>query len=290
MKYRALAESLIPVAETTRKYFMGAEGAKRFRAEEAIAQTSSYRPTLLADSHDGSLLAIEVNQGAYTDALDRLVVECVSQGLPIRLFVASPAGAPATAVVELVRKAKARGIGVVEVAGKNVQRILPALSLSLFGLQPINTKKYPKRYRGALSQAEETFRNGDPVKGCSRLYDLIEECSREVAIELDRVGLWRSVPVPPKRQVRWFKKHPWANVLEYVGEHGDFAAIRGSKLQITKPLWSRIRGLTSHRNEAGHEPTTSDERKQRDRELKTRFEHALDTFADLVRACPTVAK
>jgi len=134
MKYRALAETLIPIAEAVRKYFMDAEGAKRFRAEEAIAPSSSYRPTLLADSHDRSLLAIEVNQGVYTDVLDRLVVECVSQGLPIRLFVASPAGGPATSVVELVRKARVRGIGVVEVAGKSVQRILPALSLSLFGL------------------------------------------------------------------------------------------------------------------------------------------------------------
>lgn len=290
MKYRALAESLIPVAEATRRYFMDGEGAKRFRAEEAIAPSSSYRPTLLADGHDGSLLAIEVNEGVYTDALDGLVLECVSQGIPIRLFVASPGGGPAMSAMQLVRKARMRGIGVLEVVGRDVQRILPALSLSLFGLQAIGAKGYPKRYRARLTQAEDTFRNGDPVKGCSRVYDLIEECSRDVAIEIDRLGLWRVAATRPIRQVRWFRKHPWANVLEYVDEWADFRVVGLSRIHITKPLWSRIRGLTPHRNESGHEPATSEERRQRDRELKTRFEHAVDTFADLVKACPTVAK
>ena len=290
MKYRALAGSLIPTAEAVRRHFRDTEGAVRFRSEEAVAASSPYRPTLLAECHDKSLLAIEVNEGSYTNALDAFVLDCLNQGLPIRLFVATPTGAPPTQLVALHRRAKALGIGVVESDGRNVQRLLPALSLSLLGLRTIQTREFPRAYRAPLTKAEETFRNGDPVKGCGRVYDIIETVSRNVAIEIDRLGLWRAVPLAHIHGEAWYRTHSWANVLAYVEDRADFGALGGNKMKITKPLWSRIRGMTPHRNDSGHEPSTLAALLARDRQLRTRFEHAVDTLADLVKACPSVAK
>ncbi len=287
MQYRALAGSLVPVAEAARKHFAKMEGAKRFRAEEEIASDLSYRPTLSAENHDKSILAIEVNDGTYTNALDTFVVECLTAGLPIRLFVAVPSGGPAAQLLNLVRQARKRGIGVVEFDGKTVRSLLPAVSLSLFGVRPVDRTRYPRGYFAQLHQAEETFRNGDAAKGCGRVYDLIEKGSRTVATEIDRLLLWRTLPPPSKPR---FRTAAWARVLEYVDLNADFPKLLASTVRIDKALWARVRGLTPHRNQSGHAPSTRKELQQRDQQLRTRFEHAVDTLADLVRACPLIGK
>lgn len=288
MKYRALAEALVPVAETVRKHFMRTEGTTHFRAEEEIAPNLSYRPTLLGESQDHSLLAIEVNEGTYTDALDIFVLECLTEGMAIRLFVAAQAGGPDTPRMNLIRKAKQRGIGVVEVHGTSVSSLLPALSLSLFGVRPIDRSSFPRASLARLTQADETFRNGDPAKGCGRIYDMIEKRTRAIAVEIDRLGLWRTPSNGTTRPKINLKTGPWSKVLDFVDEHADFGKLHKGPIPISKPLWSRVRGLTPHRNESGHEPGTREELQRRDQQLRTRFEHAVDTLADLAKASPSV--
>jgi hypothetical protein len=288
MRYRALAETLVPVAEAVRKHFMKTEGAKRFRAEEEVAPSLLYRPTLVGESQDLSIIAIEVNEGTYTSPLDEFVLECLRQGIAIRLFVAAREGGPDTEKMNLVRKAKSRGIGVLEVRGSIVTPLLPALSLSLIGLRPIDRKQFPKQSHSQLTKAEETFHNGDPVKACGRIYDLVENWSRAVALEIDHLGLWQSLPQGQTRPKINLKDGSWTKVLEFVDEHAAFGQLRKNGLSITKPLWGRLRGLTPHRNESGHEPRTREELQTRNTQLRTRFEHAVDTFGDLARASPHI--
>lgn len=290
LRFQALSEALVPIALASRRYFMDTEGARRFRAEAEVRPTLAYRPTLLGDCQDYSLLAVEVNDGFYTNVLDAFVLECLGEGLPIRLFVAAPAGGPAAQKLDLMRRARRRGIGVLEVDDSNVTAILPALSLSLIGVRRIDKKHFPKRFHSRLNQAEDTFRNGDPVKGCGRIYDTIERVSRSVALEIETVQMWRAKVARPKKKSSWFTTGPWANVLGYVDDYADFTALRKTTFAIDKALWGRVRGLTPHRNESGHEPATRAELQDRDRQLRTRFEHAVDTLAELLKACPTAAK
>ena len=288
MKYRALDESLVRVAETVRKYFVAAEGASKFRAEAEIAPDLAYRPTLLGQVGKAGLLAIEVNGGMYSDTLDRFVLECRDQGLPIRLFVASPALTAEGLKIDLVRRAKRRSVGVVEVEGSTVSVLLSALSLSLSGVRPIEKARFPKVYRGDLQTAEDTFRNGDAAKGCARVYDLIERRSRAVAQEIKNKNLWRP-PRPGEAPPKLSARMAWSRLLEVVDDHADFAKMKANGLAIDKALWARLRALTTHRNQSGHEPESREELVRRDRELRTRFEHAVDTFADLIAASAKVA-
>lgn len=288
MKYRALAEALVPTAEAVRKHFMTARGVRKFKAEVAVGPGFSYRPTLLGESEDYSLVAIEVNEGVYTDSLNVFVLECLTDGLPITLFVAAPSGSGDAQLMGLVRQARRRSIGVVEVHGKTVRSLVPALSLSLTGLRPIDYKRFPKASRKKLGQAQETFLNGDPAKGCGRVYDLIELRTRAIAVEMDRLGLWKGGASSKSRTKFNFRKGSWAKLLELVDENGAFAQLQKHGLHIDKALWGRIRGLTPHRNESGHEPSTREELQGRDRQLRTRFEHAVDALEALAKASPRI--
>jgi len=288
LEFRALSAELVPVAMAARNFLSGQDGARKFRAESAIAEQFAYRPTLLAEASDKSLIAVEVSEGSYTAPLVEFVLDCQRESLPIRVFVAVPVGGPPGAILQLHRRARQLGIGVLEVDGRRVTRPVPALSLSLWGLRPMTQQRFPKRLRARLSQAEDTFRNGNPAKGCGGVYDALESQSRAVAWEIDRRRLWKASTSRKGHGRNWFEKHAWANVLEYVDTYVDAQTMDSNWLPFDRALWSRVRGLTPHRNESGHEPKSLRKLQARDRELRTRFEHATDCLAELVAAFPRI--
>jgi len=53
---------------------------------------------------------------------------------------------------------------------------------------------------------------------------------------------------------------------------------------IKKNLLIRVAALTDVRNDAGHKPRNRAERMKRDRELRTRFESAVDVLRDFANA------
>jgi len=53
---------------------------------------------------------------------------------------------------------------------------------------------------------------------------------------------------------------------------------------IPEALLARVLGITSHRNEAGHNPDSRPALIRRDREQRTRFETATDLLFDLINA------
>lgn len=286
-QYRALSDELVPIAEAARTHLASSEGVRRFKIEEAIAPSFSYRPTLFGETGDHGLIAVEVNEGRYTETLDRFVLECLDRGLPIRLFVAAPVGASEKEMLNLVRRAKKRSIGVLEVDGNAVTTLMTPLSLSLTCVRPIDLASFPRAYRSRLQQAEETFKSGDAPKGCGRVYDLIESRSKAIALDIQKRGLWKPIAQGVRRPtIRTTTS--WQRVLEIVDDQGDFRNFSSNGLRVSKPLWGRIRGLTPHRNSTGHEPRSRDERLRRDRELRTRFEHAVDTLRELIRESPRI--
>jgi hypothetical protein len=149
--------------------------------------------------------------------------------------------------------------------------------LSLSGVRLEERKNFPVKYRSNLSTAEATFRNGDPAKGCSLVYDEIEARSRRLAKKVVQKGwLKGGAAWPPKLDI---EKAPWAVVMETLIENVDFARLPPNS---RKSMLIRISAITELRNEAGHKPKTRAARMKRDRELRTRFESAVDLLRDFI--------
>ena len=99
----------------------------------------------------------------------------------MRLYVAFPAGISATEYKQRVDEARSKGVGVLEVSPGKCSVVHEAQLLSLMGARSEDRSQFPPRFRSVLSTAESTFRNGDPAKGCSLVYDEIEGLARRLA-------------------------------------------------------------------------------------------------------------
>ncbi len=279
MQYRSLSEELRPVADACARYFNTNWGVSKFKAEEQLDPDIERCPTLQAVTSDGHYLCVEVSESPYPTGLDSFVLDCRDHILPVRLFVAIPAGSKSSSYKSDIDRARGRGVGVLEVSQKRVQCSLDALSLSLAGVRPVEASRFPKKYRLALSQAESTFRRGEPVKGCSLLYDEIEAFSRKIAKKTHSKGYWLA-PKPGSKPVTIrFDTHPWERLIELFMKNLDPQKCKF----FGASLLGRVLGITQHRNDSAHKKTLAAVKK-RDRELRTRFESATDTFFDLVTA------
>src|SRR5690349_17899237 len=76
------------------------------------------------------------------------------------------------------------------------------------------------------------------------------------------------------------ERHAWAALMQSMGTHLD---CKGANCpDLTPALIARIHGVTPHRNDSSHKPKNAKELIKRDRELRTRFEAAVDLLADLI--------
>jgi hypothetical protein len=276
MSYRALPTHLHPTADRARAFFASERGVSKIVVEEEVHAELNLRPTLQGRTRDHHIVCVEVTDSGYTDNLDSFVLDSQRLGLPVKLYIAVPAGSPPD-IAPLLRRAKPRGIGVLEVRANGTCHIfVSALSLSLTGLRRLAPKRFPARYQHALIDAEETFLNGDPAKGCSRIYDEIEALSRRLAARVAARGLLR----PSARAQPNFEKAPWKTVLEHLRTHLNYRALPS----IHDQLLSRVIGLTDSRNQTGHKVTRRQDLMRRDSQLRTRFEDAVDVMEALVSA------
>jgi hypothetical protein len=79
-----------------------------------------------------------------------------------------------------------------------------------------------------------------------------------------------------------FESASWAALMELMGDNLDSKKAKCPAL--TKAFIARIHGITPHRNESGHKPRDANALMKRDRELRTRFESAIDLLTDLLIA------
>jgi hypothetical protein len=275
MTYRILPPHLQSHAEMARKYFKS-KGVTKFEVEAAVSADGTYRHTLMASTNDGHYVCVEVSESAYFDTLDAMVLEYRNRKLPVKLYVAIPRGTQNANFQKQLRQARRNGVGVLEVDGKGAELVHEALSQSLADLRQIDLNSVPAKYRSNLSQAIDTFRNGNPAKGCAMVYDEIEDLSRRIAKKTQQRGLWK------KASKMKIDKDPWANVLDGLMNQLNYSACGCPKLK--KPLLARVLGVTGHRNETGHKVRNRAELIKRDKELRTRFEGAEDLLFDLIEA------
>lgn len=282
MTYKSLSESLRPTADAARDFFKRDWGVHSFRVEEPIDANISYCPTLSATTRDQYVLCIEVSGSAYHSGLDQLVIDCRNYGMPAKVFVAIPKESGDPQYRQNVRRATACGVGLVEISGTKGRIIHNALSLSLTGCRPIDKTQYPAKYRGALSDAEHTFREGDPAKACAAIYDEIEALCRRVAKRTLKKGCWtKSVSSGAVIKMN-LDKAAWQNVVQAIAKHCDARKCGCPKLDDT--LCARVLGIVPYRNEVGHKPKSVTELLKRDAKLRTRFESGADILFELISA------
>jgi hypothetical protein len=197
-------------------------------------------------------------------------------GLPIKLFTAVPKNVSDADYSRKLKQAKVAGVGVLEVDQHSGTVIQSALSLSLAALRPLDAESFPSKLREPLAHADQTFRDGEPGKACSLVYDELEARFRNVAKKTVAKNLWSN---PNGLNL---EKAPWANVVDDV----DRGINRSNPLtkEMTPALLARIKGVTSHRNDSGHKPKNTKELVRRDRELRTRFEGGVDLFKEFLTA------
>ena len=280
MNFSYLAKSLIPTAERAAQFFKKNQGVSSFHVEEQLISALGYRPTLFAVTPDHHYLCNEVSESPYPVPLESVVLDCLTQGLPVRLYVAFPSDVLPGDYKERVDRAHAHGVGVLEVARTEEKVIYAPLSLSLAGLRPRPKSEFPPRYRSVLMDAEGTFRGGNPVQGCLMIYSEIEALSRRVAKKTKARRLWRALKSGEKPPRINLSNGAWAKVMETLIDHLDASLCPSPN----RALLNGVAGLTAQRNDHGHKPSSKAALIKRDRELRTRFENAVDILYDLIAA------
>ncbi len=267
MTFRALPPQLHGTAEAVVRFFLDDRGTK-LAAEEPVSVDLDYRPTLKGSTPEHHDVWVEVSEVPYLNSLDTIVLYCMRECLPVKLYVAFPSG-PVGDYKKLVDEAKRNGVGVLEVH-----------PLSLNGVRSEKRTLFPPRFRSPLSTAESTFRNGDAGKGCALVYDEIEDLSRRLAKRIQSNGWWTNPTTPPTINPTTGN---WGPLMDVLLDRTAFAHLpQGLR---NRRILLRVAALTGHRNESGHKPGNRAALIRRDRELRTRYESALDLLRDFAAAC-----
>lgn len=276
--YTILPPPLHSTANAAVQWFIDKWGirAKNVRVEQPIDSEVELRPTFSVITPDYHTLCVEVSASAYANTFSECAVQCLSKGLPVKLFVAMPQDHRDQNYAQNQRAAKRAGIGILQVGENSAMVIQNALSLSLMGLRAIELSEFPKKYRHSLYQAEQTFRDGNPAKGCSQIYDELEKLFRRIAKKTHAKGWWANAGGLNVDTVAW------ATLIDNWERHIDRAACPCRDL-CQKAFVARIHGVTPYRNDTGHSPTSQARLKRRDQELRTRFESAVDLLRDILR-------
>jgi len=260
-------------------FFRDSFGLQNARVEEEINKKLGYRPTLHWLTRQGYLVCVDVRESPFSPTLESVVSDCMQQCLPVKLFVAFPGKPDVPDYKRNSDRAREKGVGVVEVTDAGCAVVYEALPLSLIGVRPIDKKLYPPKYRSDLAHAEATFKSGSPEKGCSLLYDEIEDLSRKIGEKTRSKGLWRAPKPGENLPMSQFNKGQWRPKMELLMLWLDWR-----KCKYLKDSLQRVVSVIPHRNESGHKPATLEVRIRRDREIKTRFEAAADLLLDLITA------
>lgn len=270
MTFLVLPSPLHSTAAAAEEYFRQ-RGARAFKYETPLHPDLELRPTLTATLADKSILCVDVSTKAYNNSLDRFVLDAFTGNWPIHLYVAIPDTKDPDFGTNL-RRAKKNGVGVILLQdGVQPTVYAKAVSLSLLGLTKTDLKEFPARVRPAIVEAEETFRDGNPNKGCQAMFEELEDITRRCAIATQKKGYWRAPKPGETPPPKHLDKDAWAPVLESMETYLEFKNVPNSP-KLTKALVAATRGQTDPRNQTSHKPKDLAARKKRDRRLREWFE------------------
>jgi hypothetical protein len=277
--YRALPDTLKEYADATQRYLTSELGLSTIQIEHEVHREIEFRPTLHAISTDKHIICAEIVEQLFAPDIEKFILAARNHSLPVKLFVVVRKGQFQAYDQRALKFARENGITILEVSPPNHGILItnPPVSLSLGGLRSFSLQDYPKKYREPLKQAIETFKNGNPAKGCSEVYDEIEQLTRRIGKKCE------SIPNGLKRtgNINW-ERDSWHSLLEFLKNNVEKTTI-GCPL-LNSQLFSRLIGMTEFRNETGHKPSSLTKRIERDKQLRTRFESAMDELKNLIEA------
>jgi hypothetical protein len=276
--YRALSPRLHETANAAISWFINKWGIKRsvIEVEASIDPDIGFRATFVARTDDFHILCAEVSENIYNNTLDSVVLDCREKGLPVKLFVAVPKDISDPNYAKKLRDAKRAGVGILEVDHSSGTIVQLPLSLSLAGVRPIESTDFPTRYRQSLQHAHQVFRDGDPNKACSLVYDELEAAFRRFAKKCVTKKFWLN------SNNYNVDKDSWAGVITDLDRKLDRG--HSTTRTVTPALMARLIRVTTHRNESGHKPRNLRDLKRRDQALRTRFEGAVDLLREFLDA------
>jgi hypothetical protein len=277
--YRALPDNLKEYADAAQKYLMKELGLSAIKVEQEVHREIEFRPTLSSISPDKHIICAEVVEQLFTPDIETFVLACRNHSLPVKLYVTVRKGQFQAYDQKALKTARENGVAILEVSPPSHGMLItnPPVSLSLGGLRAFTLHEFPKRYREPLKQAVETFKGGNPAKGCSEVYDEIEQLTRRIGRKCEGIpGGLSSTGV-----IDW-ERGSWNPALEFLKKNVNKAAINCP--QLTNQLLSRLIGMTEYRNESGHKPSSLPKKIERDKQLRTRFESAMDELGSLIEA------
>lgn len=276
--YRALAPPLHDTANAAIAWFKKKWGLKKsaIEVEASIDPDIGFRATFVARTDDFHILCVEVSETIYNNTLDSVVLDCREKGLPVKLFVAVPKNGSDANYAKKLKDAKRAGVGILEVDHSSGAIVQQPLSLSLAGVRPIEPTDFPTKYRQSLQQAQQVFRDGDPNKACSLIYDELEAAFRRFATKCVAKGFWRN------RHGLNLQQDSWANIIRDLDSSLDRSHL--TTRTVTPALMARMIGITTHRNESGHKPNSLKDLRKRDQALRTRFEAGVDLLKEFIEA------
>lgn len=277
--YRALPDNLKDYADATHKYLSKELGLSAIKIEHEVHPDVEFRPTLSAISTDKHIICAEVVEQLFTPDIEAFVLSCRNHSLPVKLYVTVPKGQIQSYDPKVLKFAHENGVAILEVDPPHHGVLITGqpVSLALGGLRKFNLQEYPAKYRAPLKQAIETFKGGNPVKGCSEVYDEIEQLTRRIGRKCE------SIPGGLKKtgNIDW-ERGNWAPALDFLKTNIDKTKVGCPS--INNQLMSRLIGMTEYRNETGHKPSSLQKRIERDKQLRTRFESAMDELGQLIEA------
>lgn len=280
LRFTFLAPALHPVAERVGSHFRNDQGVTRLRPEVEVDPEVHYQPTLVGVGEDGYTVCVDVTDGPFTGSLESVVLACGSRNLPVKLYLAIPEGVSDTVFRDTHGKCQEHHVGLI-VVGARCRVVENSMPMTFLGFRRPDKSKFPRKYRQALADAENLIETGDPAKGCSLVYDELEALTRRIAEwVLDNGYVDLTTPIPKMD----LEAGPWAKVIELVDRHADFAQLKTTAPSLDHALLSRLAGIVPYRNATGHKPANRRERMIRDAQLRTRFEHAVDTLLDVSQA------
>jgi len=280
--YRVLATHLHPLADAAIQYFINNNGARasQINVEAEIHPEVNFRPTISYSKTDKHIICAEVVDAFNLPEIERFVLACKNLSLPVHLYIVIQKDSIPHIDTKVLKTTRDNGVAILEITFPNHGVLLgsASLSLSLNGLRSFKLSDYPESYRDSLNSAINTFKQGNPGKGCSEVYDEIESLCRRIGKKIStKPGGFTTAPT-----FNW-DTQAWAHIIEFMRDKLNRGVITNCP-NLKNQLFNRLLGITEYRNDAGHKPKSLAKLIERDKQLRTRFESAMDELKSLIEA------
>jgi hypothetical protein len=283
-QFNILEPPLHSTAEGALTFLKDSMGLKGILIESQVMDFKElgFRPVIQGTTSDGSRICVDVAEKLRVQSsIVEFLGSCRTKLSPIKFFIIIPVGGDLgdPDYASHLKRCREHGIGVCTVDEDGTGALIRmALSQLAVGVRPIETSKFPKEFRADLQLQMETYLNGNPVKGCQGIGEMLEHYSRRVAKKARQGGFFSKTYNVDKKA--------WASLCEDMldGLERENSGKQTPCHPISKKLVSRVHGYTDHRNEVSHKPKNLKELRTREEKVRTYFEQGADLLHELIVA------